>query len=254
MHQLILIIALLISCVTPAFADIISIRADVWCPYNCNPTDKKPGYGIEIVKTVFEKAGHQIDYSNLNWADSIARSRKGEFTAIIGAAKHDAPDFIFPDETIGMSSISYAVRADDKSIIYSIEDLKGKLLGVIDAYSYNPAVDAYIANTKSDPKKIHVSTGDDALDTNVNLLLNNKLDVVCDDTNVLYYKTNKMSVFNKLKMSRDTGKLTNIYLAFSPHNPKAKEYAALLDKGIVELRRSGQLKLILQKYGLTDWK
>ena len=254
MRHIILALILLVIGATPALADTISIRADVWCPYNCNPDDKKPGYGIEIVKTIFENAGHRIDYANMNWADSIARTRKREFTAIIGATNHDAPDFIFPNEPIGMSSITYAIRIDDKSIIHSVNDLKDKLLGVIDAYSYNPSVDTYIANSRLDAKKIHVSAGDDALETNINLLLNKKLDVVCDDTNVLFYKTNKMSVFSKLKMGRDKGNLTKIYLAFSPSHPKAKAYAALLDKGIIELRSNGKLKLILQKYGLSDWK
>lgn len=250
-----ILLALLLSLiVTPGLADTITIRADVWCPYNCEPSAKKPGYGIEIVKAIFENAGHHIDYGNLNWANSIERTRNGEFTAIIGATRNDAPDFVFPNATIGMSSITYAVRENDPSIIHSVDDLGSKLLGVIDAYSYNPVVDAYIAKFKSDAKKIHVSAGDDALETNIDLLLKNKLDVVCDDTNVIYYKTNKMSVFNKLKMSQDTGKLSNIYLAFAPGNPKAKEYAALFDKGIAELRSNGQLKQILQKYGLSDWQ
>lgn len=254
MRLLIILTALLSMLVAPCVADTITVRADAWCPYNCKPDDKKQGYGIDIIKTIFEKAGHTIDYSNLNWADSIARTRKGEFTAIIGATNSDAPDFVFPNEPIGMSSITYAVREDDPSILHSVSDLKAKKLGVIDAYSYNPVVDAYIAKHKSDAQKIHIETGEDALEKNISLLLDHKLDAVCDDTNVIYYKTNKMSVFNKLKMSQDTGNLTHIYLAFSPSNPKAKEYAALLDKGIAELRSSGKLKAILQKYGLSDWK
>ncbi|MBY0429429.1 MAG: transporter substrate-binding domain-containing protein, partial [Alphaproteobacteria bacterium] len=172
MRQIIIALALVVAFAMPARADTITIRADVWCPYNCAPDNKKPGYAIEIVKTVFENAGHKIDYGILNWADSIARTRKGEFTAIIGATNHDAPDFIFPNETIGMSSITYAVRQANKSIIHSVDDLKGKVLGIIDAYSYNPAVDAYIASFKSDPQKIHMSAGDDALETNTDLLLN----------------------------------------------------------------------------------
>lgn len=254
MHVFVIILSLFLSMASSAMADTISIRADIWCPYNCKPDDKKQGYAIEVIKTIFEAAGHHIDYSNLNWADSIARTRKGEFTAIIGATNSDAPDFIFPKEPVGMSSITYAVRENDPTILHSVNDLKTKRLGVIDAYSYNPVVDAYIAKNKADAQKIHIETGDDALENNISLLLDNKLDAVCDDTNVLYYKTNKMSVFNKLKMSQDTGNLTLIYLAFSPAHPNANEYAALLDKGITELRSNGKLKAILQKYGLSDWK
>ena len=254
MRTILLSFAFVFFAILPAWADTISIRADVWCPYNCNPADKKSGYAIEIVKTVFEKAGHTIDYQVLNWAESITRTRKGEFTAIIGATNHDAPDFVFPSQPIGMSSISYAVRANEPFTIQSVADLNGKLLGVIDAYSYNPVVDAYIAKHKTDPKSILVSTGDDALDKNISHLLDKKLDVICDDTNVLYYKTNKIGAFDKLKLTPDGGNLTKIYLAFSPIHPNAKAYAELLDKGIAELRSNGKLKMILQQYGLSDWK
>jgi len=46
------IIALLLSLflISPAIADTITIRADVWCPYNCEPDSEKPGYMIEIVQ------------------------------------------------------------------------------------------------------------------------------------------------------------------------------------------------------------
>ncbi len=247
----ILLISLL---VTPALADTITLRADVWCPYNCAPTDKKSGYGIEIVKTIFEKAGHTIDYQILNWAESIDRTRNNEFTAIIGAAKNDAPDFDFPAETIGLSSISYATLKDKNSDIASVANLPNKKLGVIAAYSYNASIDNYIAKNSANMNRISFSSGDDALDKNIQDLLASKVDVICEDSNVLFYRTNKLGVANQLKMTRDPDKLSEIYVAFSPKNPKSKEYTALLDAGITDLRKSGKLKSILQKYGLSDWK
>ena len=45
-----------------------------------------------------------------------------------------------------------------------------------------------------------------------------------------------------------------IYLAFSPKNPKSKSYARLISKGIIEMRASGDLQKILDKYGMRDWK
>lgn len=250
----ILLVILLSLLVTPAFADTITLRADVWCPYNCAPSDKKPGYGIEVVKAIFEKAGHKIDYQILNWAESIDRTRKDEFTAIIGAAKNDAPDFVFPAETIGLSSISYAT-VDTKNIkVSSVADLPNKKLGVIEAYSYNASIDDYIAKNSANMNRISFSSGDDALDKNIQDLLAGKVDVICEDSNVLFYRTNKSGIANQLKMTRDPDRLSEIYVAFSPKNPKSSEYAAILDAGITELRKSGKLKSILQKYGLSDWK
>ncbi|MNT92496.1 hypothetical protein D3C72_2337940 [compost metagenome] len=45
-----------------------------------------------------------------------------------------------------------------------------------------------------------------------------------------------------------------LYVSFSPANPKSPQYAALITKGISELRQSGELKKILDKYGVLDWE
>ena len=81
-----------------AIGETISLRADAWCPYTCDPGAAKPGFMIEIAKMALEPAGHKVDYKVLNWARAITETRKGKFTAIVGAAKDDAPDFIYPSE------------------------------------------------------------------------------------------------------------------------------------------------------------
>lgn len=43
-------------------------------------------------------------------------------------------------------------------------------------------------------------------------------------------------------------------IAFSPALPQSEKYAEILSAGIAELRKSGELKQILSKYGLEDWK
>lgn len=47
---------------------------------------------------------------------------------------------------------------------------------------------------------------------------------------------------------------TENFIAFSPVNPKSREYAAILDRGMAEMRASGRLRQILQRYGVKDWK
>lgn len=45
-----------------------------------------------------------------------------------------------------------------------------------------------------------------------------------------------------------------IYIAFSPNRPESPMLAQQLSDGIRELRSNGQLKKILDRYGLLDWK
>lgn len=44
-----------------------------------------------------------------------------------------------------------------------------------------------------------------------------------------------------------------IYIAFSPAKPKSQKYAQMLSSGIKEMRASGKLQEILDKYYVIDW-
>ena len=48
--------------------------------------------------------------------------------------------------------------------------------------------------------------------------------------------------------------LDYIYIAFSPKRADSQRYARMLSEGVVQLRRTGRLAVILSKYGLKDWK
>ncbi len=238
---------------TDGRADTITVRADEWCPYNCETKAKKPGYAIELLKAIYEKAGHTIDYQVMGWTRSIERTRAGEFTAIVGAAKDDAPDFVFPQKSIGLSGTAFAINTGDSLIYSGVAALEEKRLGIIHSYSYDEDLDAYIKANKNNPARIDAVSGDDALEKNLNKLIARRIDVVADDASVLLYKTDAMGLSDKVTFIHSP-KSSKVYIAFAPKNPKAKEYAELFDKGIDELRTSGKLKEILVRYGLKDWQ
>lgn len=237
-----------------AQADTISLRSDSWCPYNCAPDAKKLGYGIEVLKAIFEKEGHTLDYQLMNWTRSIERGRAGDHTAIIGARKEEAPDFIFPTEPIGNQGNKLAILKDSTFSYNGTTSLADKRLAVIQSYSYNDTIDAYVKKNAGNKMLIDAATGDDALEKNLSKLVAGRVDVVIDDSSVLTYKINEMQISDQVKLVNEASEPTAIYVAFSPKNPKAKDYAALFDKGIEELRTNGKLRAILDRYGLADWK
>lgn len=234
-------------------ADTITVRADEWCPYNCAAKAKKPGYAIEIIKAIYEKAGHTIDYQVMGWTRSIERTRAGEFTAIIGAARDDAPDFVFPQKAIGLSGTAFAINSGDSLIYTGTAALEEKRLGIINSYSYDEDLDAYIKANKNNPSRIDAVSGDDALEKNFNKLIARRIDVLADDASVLLYKSDAMGLSDKVTFIHSP-RSDPVYIAFAPKNPKAREYAELFEKGIDDLRATGKLKEILVRYGLKDWQ
>ncbi|MCF8068017.1 MAG: transporter substrate-binding domain-containing protein [Desulfobacterales bacterium] len=257
MKKIYIFIFAIISIFTPELfssvsADTIELVADEWCPYNCEPDSAAPGFIIEIAQTVFEKAGHDVIYKNVNWARAILQTRDGKHTAIVGASVGDAPDFIFPEEELGNLDTSFFIKTERNWEYTGIASLKDMSLGAIKGYAYGDELDTYISENK-DSKTVQLSTGDDALDNMINKLILGRVDVIIEDKNVLLLAAKEKGILDQIKHAgSDT--LDPLYIAFSPANPKSAEYAQILSDGLKELRASGKLNDILSKYGLTDWK
>ena len=255
MKKLFLILLCVSVLSSPVFADVISLRADEWCPYNCEPGSEKPGYMIEIATVVFEKAGHTLDYQLLNWSRSIVDSRQGKYTGIIGTTKDEAPDFIFPEEPLGSVKDVFWVKKGTAWRYQGIESLTEIRLGVIQDYVYS-SINSHIEQYKT-TSKVQESTGDDALEKNIKKLELGRIDALLEDQNVFQNIVKDMGKLELFEVAGDLSEASeeeHLYIAFSPASPKSDEYAKILSEGIKQLRASGELQKILSNYGLNDWK
>lgn len=237
-----------------AQAETISIAADVWCPYNC----EEGGYMIEIAKVIFKKNKIDVDYNIMPWVDAIAKTRDGAMDAVVGATHDDAPDFVFPDSLQGMSDMRFWVREDSDWSYEGIASLENVKLGVIEDYAYSKDLNDYIKQNAANDKRIHIAKGKEALKDNLEKLTSGELDVVAEDDNVINYLITNRSTEYRIKsvgtpVKGDDRSANYLYIAFSPKNPKAKQYAAMLDAGMKELRQSGELAHTLELYHVHDW-
>lgn len=60
--SLALLLAVVLQC---ARAETITIVADPWCPYNCEPGSDEPGFMVEIARRVFAEAGIEVRYETV---------------------------------------------------------------------------------------------------------------------------------------------------------------------------------------------
>ncbi|MBF0231359.1 MAG: transporter substrate-binding domain-containing protein [Desulfamplus sp.] len=83
-----------------------------------------------------------------------------------------------------------------------------------------------------------------------------RIDVVIEDKSVFEAMAHKMGVLRDVEIAGTlpTDESNYVFIAFSPNNPKSKEYANLITEGVREMRANGKLKEILSSYGLEDWK
>ncbi len=232
-------------------AQAVSVRSDNWYPMNGDPAAEKAGYMIEIVKLALEKAGHTLDYQLMPWERSIDAVRRGEFDCIVGAAKSDAPDFVFPEESLGIVDMAFYGRTDD-TFTYTLENLKTKKIAVISGYAYDEGViDEYITSGASN---ITITKGDTALEKNIKMLQAQRVEIVIEAPAVMDAQLAEMGLQDKVKRLAAVGEPSDIYLACSPAKATSKEYTQLISAEVIVLRASGELNKILSKYGLSDWK
>ncbi len=234
-------------------AATITIRADDWCPYTCQPDSDKPGFLIEIAQYLFGKKGDVVDYQVMPWARAILETREGRYHSIAGAFKGDAPDFIFPENELAISVSALFAKQEKSWKFKDISSLESIAVGVIRDYSYGEQLDQYIEKHKKDTQKIQIVSGDNALELNIKKLILGRIDVFLEDPSVmsdyLAHHPLQEKIVNIGTVSHD-----KIYIAFSPHFPASREYAQILSDGIKEMRMSGKLQEILAKYGLKDWQ
>jgi polar amino acid transport system substrate-binding protein len=242
--------------INSAFGDQIVLVADEWCPYNCNPDARQKGYMVDLATQILGEAGHKVKYQAINWSRSIIKSREGKYNGIIGACKAEAPDFVFTKEPLGLAYFHYWVKKDDPWRFKGIKSIKDRWLGVIQDYDYGKELGNYIKKNKG-TFAVQERAGDDALDVLINKLVHDRINTLNEDKNVFLYKVKKLG---KVGMFVDAGhdmtsiESNYIYVAFSPFFKKSKEYAKILNEGLIRYRKNGKLQKILSEYGLTDWK
>lgn len=248
--QIILAICVLLITNSAPAAEII-IVADEWPPYCGKAGSKFPGYGVEIAKKVFESAGHTFKYLNIPWTRAIIETRAGKYTAIIGAYKEEAPDFIFPEEEFGVSRYAFYGKRGSLWKYDEIESLQSKKIGLIKGYSYGKELNEYF---EKNAQRVQYVSGDDPLYQNIMKLLVGRFDTLIAGENVMTYKIKEMGVVGEVINVGITDISGNLYVAFSPTNKTSIKYAKIFSEGIRNLKTSGGLDQILDRYGLKYWK
>ncbi len=233
-------------------AEVITIVSDEWMPYT-GYLQNSEGYLIDIARAIFEKRGVTVISKSIPWARAVAETRDGKYTAIAGAYKTDAPDFLYPVDEQGIGVDVFFALKETKWGYDGIDSLNNITLGVVKDYSYGKAIDDYIFKNINDISKINILPGDNMLLPRTLKLLRQKRITAFIENKYVFYYTLKHNEIKDIKEVGTRGS-DKLYIAFSPKNPRSKEYALILSEGMSEIRTSGELKKILDKYGLKDWK
>ncbi len=238
-----------VFCITENLcADTIMIGTDPWCPYNCKDQENE-GISIEVMRKIFEPEGHTVVVRYLPWVRAINYLKDGKITNFTSAAKADCPECLYADYPTAIMRNTIFVRKDDNLKWMGLNSLNGKILGVIKDYTYGDELTDYIKKYADDPERIRTSHGEEALSSNLKMLVAGRIDLAIDEEAVLLYTAKKLGLADRIKPVHVVSAVP-LYLGFSPKDPKGKYYRDLASSRLKEMKENGALDKLYAKYGL----
>lgn len=234
--------------VSSARADVIELRADPWCPFNCTPGSAAPGFMVELTREALTPFGYEVRYAQLNWSRSLVQVRSGEITGLIGTDASEVPELIF-SPPLGQYQEALGFRRGELREITRISELTGLRLGATRDYDYTTEVLEHIAARSPEPGEIQLLSGNDALARNLRKLLAGRIDVMVEEHSALLYQLQQLGLQDQVVLLPHA-QSSSLHIGFSPRHPRSALYVRQMEQGLAELRRSGRYRAILARYGL----
>lgn len=233
--------------------DVLTIRSDRWFPMNGLPDAEKPGYMIEMAQTIMAHHGYQVDYQLSPWKRSLQEVRAGKHDCVVGAYQSEARDLLFPKEEWGMDRVDFYVKAGNNWRYKGFESLNEIKLGLIGGYIYNDDFNNYV-KSRAPSDKLQWINEDNSLELNIRKILRGRISATLESVNVMQAKLQQLGLSDKIVPAGTLKAGEPMYIACSPAKPSTQKFIRWLTDGTRRIRDNGQLKQILVKYGLSDWK
>ncbi len=233
------------------FADTITLVADDWCPYNCVPGSKRPGYVVEVAREIFKKSGHKVIYKYKPWERALLDVSEGKDNGAIAANLESMPLGVFNKEPIGMYAMAYFVVKGNSWSYQNVSSLKNQRIGAVSGYTYGEPFDGFAL---AHQKNIHFLHGVEPTPRLLTLLTLGRVDMFIEDKDVATYLINLKGLQEHIVNAGFNGDSHPVYIGFSQRLKESAGYAKVLSRGIIEMRKNGRLQKVLDKYNLSDWK
>jgi polar amino acid transport system substrate-binding protein len=250
-----LILAALLSSPTLYAKGTITLAGDEWTPYVSNPSGGKLGFTTDIVKRVFEAEGYKVSFEMQPFTRALKLCSEGklDFVLVMYREDADANKLKVHSEPLGSSQNKFFVKSDSSWTYTGPDSLKNQTIGVIEGYSYGD-LDTFLKDP-ANKKSVQYMHGDAPLENNLRKLSKGRISVTVDDSLVVKATLELEKLTGAVKEAGLLGEPTPVYAGVCPQKDPAREgLGKILDSGIAKLRKTGELKKILDTYGMSDWK
>ena len=241
---------------TAARAQQLALRADLWCPYNCEPGAAQPGFMVELVRAALPQA--QIDYAIGRWA-LLRRQRSAPPEPVlvllgVGNTPASRRDLHVVQPAIGQSLTCAYRRVELKDWrLNRAADLRGQRLSLTHGYLYHPEVSALLEEPTA-RRLITQIRSERASLAHARLLALKRVDVALEERHVMQWGLRQLDAAARASIV-EAGCLPlqasdALHFGLPRSDPRSSEVAEALEQGLQRLQVSGELAQLQRRYGL----
>ncbi|NVK37082.1 MAG: transporter substrate-binding domain-containing protein [Gammaproteobacteria bacterium] len=222
---------------------------DYWCPYACPADQALKGFAIDIAIAAYAAVDIKVVYTNEPYDRALNDVKTGRLDGVAPTFKEEAPDFIFPTHSISTTQYCFYTAQSDWqfSDMNSLNDVR---FAATSGYAYSPKMDEYINENKG--TQVHLLKGDDVPNRMYQMLKNNRIDAILDDTRLIDYMLNTNEINGTLQQAGCLDSKSYGYLALSPRFLRRSLFLAeQFDIGFTKIKTQGKVAEILKQYGIS---
>lgn len=235
-------------------AETIRFTTIDYCPFTCDPLreDGQEGFMTDFLKEVFESAGYELEIDMFPYVRAVKYVEQGKYDGIVVVGKEYAPRLVYPDEPTVAQPVVFLVNSGMEWRYRGIRSLSAVRVGTVGGFYYSsPDLMNYFKSAQRDPSRIYVIYGEDTTRRAIRMLLSGRITTLVEGEFAADYELQKMGLRSEVVKAGYTSEDFDDYTAFSPHHPKANEYARLFSRALKKFKRSGRLRDILSRYGIS---
>jgi L-cystine transport system substrate-binding protein len=205
-------------------------------PFNFKENGQLAGFEVELARALAQKMGVKAEFSTSEWSAMLAGLQAGKYDVVINQVgltdkRREAFDF---SEPYTVSSPQLIVRKNEKREFKSLDDLKGKTLGVGQGTNFGEIARA--------TGGINLKTYPGSQETLQDLALG-RIDAALNDSLLIPYIVKQTKL--PLRAGAPIGELERSGIPFAKGNPQFK---AAIDKALADMRADGSFAKISLKW------
>ncbi len=230
----------------------IILVTNEWCPQHCMEGELK-GYVIEIVEAALHEEKLPFEIVFQPWLRGLRDVELGRKDGLLTPTVPGFSQFIFHEEAVGFQEYCFYASRQSQWTFRTNADLLGQRVAFLDESGLGP-LETYMHDN---PSRIHVTrfASDKSYAPRIfQFLSSNRTDLVIITSDVYEFSVKHKIIPDEFRSAGCLGKEKMAVGLTKINEARSRLIAKALDSGIRKLRKSGQLKEILKKYGLTDWQ